>query len=137
VLRILGSTVQRVGPVGSGALVKLATNALMGVQVTVLAELIGILKHSGADVTSALRAISGTAAWSPAAANLSANMLAGNFAPQFPVELIEKDFGYAIQVAGSSESAPTIAAARGIFAKAIEHGLGGENMTSVVRLFAE
>jgi 3-hydroxyisobutyrate dehydrogenase len=137
VLRVLGSTVQRVGPVGSGALVKLATNALMGVQVTTLAELIGLLKHSGADVAGALKALSGTAAWSPAATNLSANMLAGNFAPQFPVELIEKDFGYAIRVAGSPEAAPTIAAARGVFGKAIERGLGGENMTSVVRLFVE
>jgi 3-hydroxyisobutyrate dehydrogenase len=86
VLRVLGSNVQHVGSVGSGALVKLATNALMGVQATALAELIGLLKQSGADVAGALKAISGTAAWSLAATNLSANMLAGNFAPQFPVE---------------------------------------------------
>jgi 3-hydroxyisobutyrate dehydrogenase len=109
----------------------------MGVQVTTLAELIGLLKRSGADVSGALKAISGTAAWSPAAGNLSANMLAGNFAPQFPVELIEKDFGYAVRAAGSAEAVPTIAAARNVFQTAIQHGFSPENMTSVVRLFAK
>jgi 3-hydroxyisobutyrate dehydrogenase len=137
VLRVMGSTVQLVGALGSGALVKLATNALLGVQVTALAELIGLLRHSGADIAGALKAISGTAAWSPAASNLSANMLAGNFAPQFPVELIEKDFGYTIRAAGSPEAAPTIAAAHSVFQTAIQRGFGAENMTSVVRLFAE
>jgi len=134
-LMAMGSTITHVGPLGSGALVKLSTNALLGVQVTVLAELIGLLKRSGADVASAVKAIGGTAAWSPAANNLSSSMLAGNFSPQFPVELIEKDFNYAVDAAGSPEVVPTIAAARGVFQKAIADGFGGDNMTSVVQLF--
>lgn len=136
-LMAMGSTINYVGPLGSGALVKLSTNALLGVQVTVLAELIGLLKRSGADVASALKAIAGTAAWSPAATNLSGSMLAANFSPQFPVELIEKDFGYAVDTAGSPDAAPTIAAARGVFQKAIAEGFGSENMTGVVRLFTK
>jgi 3-hydroxyisobutyrate dehydrogenase len=136
-LMTMGSTITHVGPLGSGALVKLSTNALLGVQVTVLAELIGLLKRSGADVASAVKAIGGTAAWSPAANNLSSSMLAGNFSPQFPVELIEKDFGYAVDAAGSPEDVPTIAAARGVFQKAIANGFGGDNMTSVVQLFTK
>ncbi len=137
VLTAMGSTINHVGPLGSGALVKLSTNALLGVQVTVLAELIGLLKRSGVDAASAMQAIGGTAAWSPAANYLSGSMLTGNFAPQFPIELIEKDFGYAVDAAGSPEAAPTIAAARGIFQRAIAKGLGGENMTGVVQMFVE
>jgi 3-hydroxyisobutyrate dehydrogenase len=136
-LMAMGSAITHVGPLGSGAIVKLSTNALLGVQVTVLAELIGILKRSGADVAGALKAIGGTAVWSPAANNLSGSMLAGNFAPQFPIELIEKDFGYAVDVAGSPEAAPTIAAARGVFRKAFAQGFGSENMTGVVQLFTK
>jgi 3-hydroxyisobutyrate dehydrogenase len=136
-LRTMGSTIHHVGPLGSGALVKLATNALLGVQVAALAELIGLLKSNGADAGRAVQAISGTAVWSPAATHLSNSMLAGNFAPQFPIELIEKDFGYAVQSASSPEAVPTIAAARSVFQQAIEHGLGAENMTGVVRLFTE
>ena len=126
-----------VGPLGSGALVKLATNALLGVQVTALAELIGLLKNAGTDVAAALKAISSTAAWSPAANPITSSMLGGNFAPQFPIELIEKDFGYAIETAGSPSAAPTIAAARGVFQRALESGLGGQNMTGVVLQFTE
>jgi 3-hydroxyisobutyrate dehydrogenase len=134
-LMAMGSTISHVGPLGSGALVKLSTNALLGVQVTVLAELIGLLKRSGVDASSAMKAIGGTAAWSPAANNLSGSMLAGNFSPQFPIELIEKDFGYAVDAAGSPEAAPTIAAARSVFQMAIAKGFGSENMTGVAQLF--
>jgi 3-hydroxyisobutyrate dehydrogenase len=62
-------------------------------------------------------------------------MLAGQFAPQFPVELIEKDFGYVLREVSDPSAAPTIAAVRRMFQRAIEHGMGGDNMTAVVRLF--
>jgi len=137
VLKALGSAIHHVGALGTGALVKLATNALLGVQVTALAELIGLLKRAGADADRAIQVISSTAAWSPAANYLSNSMLTGNFAPQFPVELIEKDFGYTVQAASSPEAVPTIAAARGVFRHAIETGFGADNMTGVVRLFTK
>ena len=136
-MKVLGSAIHHVGPLGSGAIVKLATNALLGVQVTALAELIGMLKTSGADTGRAIQAISSTAVWSPAAGNVSNLMLARNFIPQFPVELIEKDFGYVVQAAGSAEAAPTLAAARGVFRQAMDRGHGAQNMTSVVQLFTE
>ncbi len=137
VLKALGSAIHYVGPLGSGALVKLTTNALMGVQVTVFAEIIGLLKSAGADPAAVLKAMSSTPAWSPSANYLTGTMLAGNFAPQFPVELIEKDFGYVLSEVGDPSAAPTIAAARSVFQRAIEKGLGGDNMTGVVRLFTD
>ena len=135
VLNAMGSAVHFAGPLGTGALVKLATNALMGVQVTVFAEIIGLFQTAGADAAGALKAIAATPAWSPSANYLTGSMLAGNFAPQFPVELIEKDFGYVLREAGDPGAAPTISAAHGVFQRAIEQGLGAENMTGVVRLF--
>lgn len=135
VLNAMGSSIHHVGPHGAGALAKLATNTLLGVQVTVLAELIGMLKNSDADVARVLEAVAVTPAWSAVAGRVSGLMLAGNFAPQFPVELIEKDFGYTLQTVGSDSAAPTIAAARGVFRQAIERGFGKDNMTGVVKLF--
>ncbi|MEP7455043.1 NAD(P)-dependent oxidoreductase [Phyllobacterium sp. SB3] len=135
VLRSMGSGVRHVGPLGSGATVKLATNALLGVQVTALAELIGLLSKSGIDARRAIDAIASTAAWSPAATYLSNTMLAENFTPQFPIELIEKDFGYVIGEASSADAVPTLVAAREVFRQAIERGFGADNMTGVVRLF--
>ncbi|RFU49140.1 NAD(P)-dependent oxidoreductase [Paraburkholderia sp. DHOC27] len=135
VLKTMGSAIHHVGPLGSGALAKLATNTLLGTQVTVLAELIGMLKRSNADVARVLEVVATTPVWSAAAGRLTALMLSENFAPQFPVELIEKDFGYTVQTASSESSAPTIAAARSVFRTAMERGYSQENMTAVVKLF--
>jgi 3-hydroxyisobutyrate dehydrogenase len=135
VLKTMGTSIHHVGTVGAAALAKLATNTLLGIHVTVLAELIGMLKHSGTDVSCVLKAVAQTPTWSPVAQRVSDLMLAGNFAPQFPVELIEKDFGYTLSSIGSDSAAPTIAAARGIFRSAIDQGFGKDNMTVVVKLF--
>jgi 3-hydroxyisobutyrate dehydrogenase len=136
-LKVLGSSIQHVGALGAGALAKLATNTLMGVQVTTIAELIGMLQRQGADPKKVLDAVAATPAWSTIATRATGSMLSGNFAPQFPVELIEKDFRYTIETAGGSGHAPTIEASRSVFQEGIEEGLGGEQMTAVVKLFEE
>lgn len=137
VLAAMGSSVHHVGALGDGALTKLATNALLGIQVTALAEIIGLLQHNRADVAKVLGAIAGTSVWAPVAHYLSGTMIAGSFTPQFPIELIEKDFGYALQAAQSTEAMPTISAASGVFKQAIVRGLAAENMTAVVQLFSD
>lgn len=137
-LQAMGSAVHHVGPLGSGALAKLATNALLGIQVTALAEITGLLAAGGADVGKSLQAIAGTPVWAPVAHYLAGSMLNGDFRPQFPVELIEKDFGYALAVVqGDALRAPTLSAAREVFQQAMAEGLSGDNMTAVVRLFAD
>lgn len=137
VLKAMGSSIQHIGPLGSGALTKLTTNTLLGIQVTVLGELIGMLQNSGADVARVLEAVAATPVWSTVASRITGSMLGGNFAPQFPIELIEKDFDYTVQAAGSDVVVPTIAAAREVFRAGIERGLGKENMTAVVKLFTD
>lgn len=137
VLKAMGSAIRFVGPLGTGALTKLATNTLLGVQVTVLAELIAMLRRSGADAARALEAVAATPVWSTVASRIVASMLTGNFAPQFPIALIEKDFGYTLDAAGSPQAAPTIAAARDVFREAVSRGLGASNMTGVAQLYSE
>jgi 3-hydroxyisobutyrate dehydrogenase len=134
VLKAMGSAVHHLGPLGSGAAAKLSANALLGVQVTVLAELIRLLRRTGTDASRALHAVAGTAVWSPVANYLSGSMLTGDFSPQFPVELIEKDFSYILQAAGSETAAPMIATARDVFRDAIGAGLGEFNLTAVMEL---
>lgn len=135
VLLTMGSVVYHTGSHGSAALTKLATNSLMGVQVTALAEIIGILQHQGADVARILQAVSGTSAWSPLAGGISGLMIAKNYQPQFPAELIEKDFGYTLQLLSEGKTAPTLTGARSVFRQAIDSDMGADNMSGVVRLF--
>lgn len=135
VLKVMGSAFHHVGELGEGTVAKLATNALMAVQVAGLAELVGLLKRSSADAHRVLAAMAGTSVWPAVAGYLSSSMLSENFAPQFPVALIEKDLGYVLQEMGSSQLAPTIDTAHGAFLRAIDEGLAESNMTSVVRLY--
>lgn len=131
----MGQPVHHVGPLGAGAVAKLATNALMGIEVTALAELFGMLQHNGADTDRILKALSTTAVWSPMLARAATSMTARAFAPQFPVDLIAKDFRYALAAAGGEASAPVTAAAHAVFRRAGERGWEKENMTVVLRLY--
>jgi 3-hydroxyisobutyrate dehydrogenase-like beta-hydroxyacid dehydrogenase len=63
-------------------------------------------------------------------------MLAGNFAPAFPIALVEKDFSYATATGQAAGAAmPLAEAARQTFANAIEKGLGEDNITGIVQLY--
>jgi 3-hydroxyisobutyrate dehydrogenase len=135
VFKALGSSIQHAGPVGSGALAKLATNTLMGVQLAALAELIGMLNGQGVDPRQVLNAVSATAMWNAHLTRDTESMLTGNFETQFPVKLLEKDLGYTVKTAGGDAAAPTVSAVRRVFQKAIDENLGDLNMTAVVKLF--
>lgn len=135
ILKSLGSSVQHTGPLGTGSLAKLVTNTLMGVQITALAEMIGMLRKHGVDAGRVLKAVGSTTIWSPHLTRDAESMLSNDFEARFPVSLLEKDLGYTIGTAGGDSSAPTVAAVRHVFQKAVTEGLGNENMTAVVKLF--
>jgi len=124
------------GPNGAGAAMKLAVNALFGIQVAALAELIGALRKDGIGPAEAGEALEALPVLSPAAKGDGLSMVARNFAPMFPVELVEKDFGYAVAAAQSlGLSAPVTGAARAVYATAIDKGFGAEHLTSIFRLY--
>lgn len=133
-LETMGSVMNYTGEVGNGALAKLCTNTLLGMQVATLAELISTLQHhNGVDIEKIISALSSTASWSASASGISNMMLNKMFAPMFPVELIEKDFSYTLEATG--HNAPVIKAVKNVFRKGIEQGLGQENMTAVIKLY--
>lgn len=89
VLRAMGAGVHHVGAWGDGALAKLATNAMLGIQVTGLAEIIGLLKRKGADVPGVLAAMAGTSVLAPIANYLSSTMaVAAGLSPIRSISLI-------------------------------------------------
>lgn len=136
VLREMGEATHHAGPTGSGAAVKLATNALFGIQVSAVAEIIGMLRASGVDVARATEIIGGTPVMSAVAKAAATSMLAESFAPMFPVELAEKDLSYVASVASSCEQpAPKSNAARLVMRDAITRGYGDEHITGIARLY--
>jgi len=136
-LKSMGSGVQYAGPVGAGALAKLVTNTLMGVQLATIAEMIGMLKRQGVEPKQVLNAVAATPLWSPHLSSDTDSMLSGNFESHFPIKLLVKDLNYTVKTAGGDASVPTVSAVRDLFQKAMNEQLGDLNMTAVVKLFEE
>lgn len=136
-LLAMGAAVHHAGDsVGNGMAIKLMVNALFGLQVAAVAELLalgealGVSKQNGADI------LGETPVLSAAAKGAAAAMVARAFAPMFPIDLVEKDFGYVAATAGAAGAAvPLSETARAVFAKAKASGYGGDNITGVAQLY--
>lgn len=136
VLLAMGQKVHRAGPVGAGMALKLVVNALFGVQVAALAELLVMLRREGIQDAEALEALKALPVTSPALAGAGGLMVARNFAPMFPVALVEKDLRYAVEGAEAlGGELPVTGAVRAVFRRAVDEGFGGDNIVGVARVF--
>jgi 3-hydroxyisobutyrate dehydrogenase len=126
----------RCGDNGAGTAMKLAVNALFGIQVAALAELIAMVRSHGIAPAQAVDILGSLPVLSPAGKGAAASMVARAFAPMFPIELVEKDFDYAIAAAKLLGSpAPMTTNAHAIYASAVEKGFGADHITGVSRLY--
>lgn len=131
------STIHHIGAVGQGMAMKLAVNALFGIQVAALAEMIGMLAKDGISREKAMECLGELPVISPAAKGAGSLMVMNRYAPMFPIELVEKDFRYLIQTATIFQaSTPAATAIHQVYQEAIAQGYGGENITGVVQLFS-
>ena len=138
VLRQMAATVHHTGDAGSAALTKLAVNSLYAIQIAALGELLGMIGREGFDTAKIAEVLTSTPSASPAVKLAAGAMLARNFAPLFPVELVEKDLGYAGEAASTVHAeTPMVKAARAVYQQAIEKGFGGDNITGVAQLYAD
>lgn len=136
ILKAWSAAVHHVGPNGTGALAKLMLNQFFAVQVAAMAEILGLAKGFDADFVRLVDAITATPVCSPALKMAAQAMLAGLHAPQFPVDLVEKDLGYAADAGGRvAAKMPLGRAVRAVVSDAQSAGLGGDNLTALARLY--
>ena len=125
-----------VGEIGQGMAMKLAVNALFGIQVAAVAEVISMLSKRGISDNQAMALLGELPILSPAAKLTGNLMLTGNHAPLFPIELVEKDFRYAIATAQTcGAEIPISTLLRDVYQRAIAAGYGNTNITGVIQLF--
>lgn len=136
ILSASGSAVHYAGSAGSGMAIKLAVNALFGIQAAAMGELIGFMQRCGLDGAQALDILTTTPVCSPAAKALASGMMARQFSPLFPIELVEKDLGYLADTAQAAKL-PMGNAARQVFQQAIAQGYAADNITGVAQLYAK
>jgi 3-hydroxyisobutyrate dehydrogenase len=136
-LQAMGASVQHAGEVGHGAAIKLMVNALFASQVAVMGELLGMSGKLGIEPQRALDVISATPTISPAAKGASMGMLANNFVPMFPVDLVRKDMGYVLQEAhAAGTSLPMIDSVAAVLDAAADAGWNDQNLTVLAKLYA-
>lgn len=135
ILLVLGNQINLVGGIGCGAAAKLFTNALLGTQVAVFAEIIGVCREHALSATQILQAMSSTSVWAPIANYLSMSMLGEEYSPQFPVELLHKDLVYTTAL--STRPLPVVNTVQSVFQRATQCGYAQENMTAVAKLYSD
>ena len=95
-----------------------------------------VLDATGVDEARAAEVLGAVPVTSPAAKGAMGSIVARQFAPLFPVDLVEKDLRYAVEAAGHVGSElPATDAVRAVFERAAASGYGGDNITGVAQLF--
>jgi 3-hydroxyisobutyrate dehydrogenase len=133
VLKSMSKEIVHLGPVGSGAKMKLINNFLCGVQVASLAEGLAWIERSGLDADKALSILKAGAPGSPLLAAISARMISQTYTVNFLLKLMTKDLLYAQNEAAQCDvDLKTAEVARSLFEIAIEQGFGDKDMASVI-----
>lgn len=136
VLAVMSRAIVHLGPIGSGALVKLINNFLCGVQAASLAEGLTLIERSGLDRAKALEVITGGAPGSPLLKTLSNRMTTQDYRPNFLLRLMAKDLAYTQKAATAYQlDSQTATAALSVFKKGIAAGDGDRDLSAVVEQF--
>ena len=133
VLQAMAKEIIYLGPLGSGAKLKLINNFICGVQVASLAEGLTWIERSGLDRDKALSVLKAGAPGSPLLGAISARMTSQNYTVNFLLKLMCKDLLYAQKAAAEMGVDLTTAAnARALFEQAIQQGHAEQDMSAVI-----
>ncbi|HEX2712955.1 MAG TPA: NAD(P)-dependent oxidoreductase [Candidatus Acidoferrales bacterium] len=89
------------GPSGSGATMKLIVNTLLGIGMQAIAEAVALGEKAGLERNRLLYVLSQTTVVAPAHLGKLQRARNGDFTPQFPLRLMNKDFGLILSLAAA------------------------------------
>jgi 3-hydroxyisobutyrate dehydrogenase len=137
VLRAIGKTIVHVGPPGAGQVVKLCNQVAGGLNLLAMAEAISLCRRSGVDPAKMLEVVSAGAAGSWMLQHLGPRAVAGDFAPGFMVDLMQKDLGLVLEAAHETHTPlPGSALVRQLFEMLQARGRGREGTQAIVEALA-
>jgi 3-hydroxyisobutyrate dehydrogenase-like beta-hydroxyacid dehydrogenase len=116
ILGIMGKKWFHLGPNGAGQTVKLAMNAILALQVGAMAEALALVTRAGLKGEQLVEVMQASMARSGVLDVKSPLMLKGDYKPSFPLRLMHKDLGLALDLANQLGVAlPETAAAREVY----------------------
>lgn len=132
IFTVLGRRVTHLGPCGSGQATKLVNQVAVLGALLAACEALQLARASGLDGERVLEAVGAGAAASWQLANLGPKILAGDFAPGFPVRLARKDLRLVLEAAEElCVPLPGVALVQQLF-NALASAGGGEDGTQAL-----
>jgi 3-hydroxyisobutyrate dehydrogenase len=101
IFRVIAKKYFYLGPSGSGATMKLVVNTLLGIGMQAIAEAIALGEKAGLDRNRLLDVLSQTAVVAPAHVGKLQRAMKSDYSPQFPIRLMNKDFGLILELAAT------------------------------------
>jgi 3-hydroxyisobutyrate dehydrogenase len=133
ILDPMSRAIVHLGPLGSGARMKLVNNFMAGVQAATLAEALAMAEAAGLQLDAAFPVLANGAPGSPLVKTVGPRMLARDYDVNFALELMRKDLTYAIaEAARHGVTLSTAEAARALYDRAIAAGRGGADFSAVI-----
>jgi len=116
ILGVMGKKWFHLGPNGAGQTIKLAMNAILALEVGAVAEAIGLVTKAGLRGEQLFEVLQSSMGRSGLLDLKTPLMLKGDYKPSFPLRLMHKDLGLALDLANQLGVAlPTTAAAREVY----------------------
>ena len=133
-LDAISRRVDRFGPTGAGATMKLINNLMGGVQAAVLGEGLALAERAGLDMEQVVTFIINAAPGSPLVKGKAARMAHKDYTDtQFALKWMHKDTTYALRAADEyGVPMPTVAAAREVYRLARNLGLDDADFAAVI-----
>jgi 3-hydroxyisobutyrate dehydrogenase-like beta-hydroxyacid dehydrogenase len=101
IFRVTAQKYFYLGPSGSGATMKLVVNTLLGIGMQAIAEAVALGEKAGLDRNRLLNVLSQTAVVAPAHVGKLQRAVKRDYSPQFPLRLMNKDFGLILNLAAA------------------------------------
>jgi 3-hydroxyisobutyrate dehydrogenase-like beta-hydroxyacid dehydrogenase len=123
IFRVIAKKYFYLGPSGSGATMKLVVNTLLGVGMQAIAEAVALGEKAGLDRNRLLEVLSQTAVVAPAHVGKLQRAMKSDYSVQFPIRLMNKDFGLILNLAAAvGARMPAAGAAFEINARQVDEG---------------
>jgi putative dehydrogenase len=123
---------------GQGAAFKMINQLLAGVHVAVAGEAMALAAKQGLDLDKVYEVITASAGNSWMFENRVPHILAGDYSPRSAIEIFVKDLGIVQDMARAERfPAPLAAAALQMYLAAAGAGMGGDDDSSVARVYAQ
>jgi 3-hydroxyisobutyrate dehydrogenase len=132
----LGQRTVWVGPLGAGSRMKLVNNTLLAFKAEGLASSVAIAHQLGLDTTSVVDALGGGPLLSPWDTAKLERMAKGDYSAQFALALALKDVHLALETV-DAERFEAFGSLAHEWERAIDDGLGGEDLTVVTRVLED